>query len=279
MKKTGFLFLGMLLMIAITSCSSFKVDNLNYVMAGDSTSVSIASNQDKTLSGDLVIPDSIHYNGNTYVVTSISRSAFSNCKALTSVVISNYVTSIGDSAFGSCSSLASITLSSSLMTIGDAAFVSCDSLSSVTIPESVTSIGSRTFEGCTGLRKVICFSETPPVIGEGCFNEVDMELCTLYVPMSVKDSYGAAEGWSLFRKTSSGISENGVIIENPVSFFTEQDAIVVKGAKEGDVITVYTASGVQVQTLTSDGNDQRISVPARAIYIVKVGDQTSKVAL
>jgi len=279
MKKSGFLFLSMLLMFAITSCTSFKVDNLNYVMEGDSASVSIASNQDKTLSGDLVIPDSIHYNGNTYAVTSISPSAFSNCKALTSVVISDFVTSIGDSAFGSCSSLASITLSSSLTTIGDAAFVSCDSLSSVTIPESVTSIGSRAFEGCIGLRKVICLSETPPVTAEGCFNEIDMELCTLYVPMSVKDSYGAAEGWSLFRKTSSGISENGVIIDNPVSVFTEQDAIVVKGAKEGDIITVYTASGVQVQTLTSDGNDQRIGVPAGAIYIVKVGNQTCKVAL
>ncbi len=270
---------SLLLMCAITSCTSFTVDKLNYVMTGDSATVSIAPNQDKTLSGDLVIPDSIHYKGKTYTVISISPSAFCNCKDLTSVVISNYVTSIGDSAFGYCTNLASISIPSSLKTIGNEAFLFCNSLSSVTIPESVVSIGDWAFDGCKGLRKVICLGITPPVAGEGCFNEVDMELCTLYIPEVSKVVYGAVEGWFQFRNIVSGVSMNGAIIENNISIFTEKEAIVVKGAKEGDIISVYTASGEQVQTLTSDGNDQWINVAAGAVYIVKVGDQTSKVAL
>ena len=45
-------------------------------------------------SGDVVIPASVTYGGNTYVVTRICDSAFSGCTGLTSVEIPSTVTSI-----------------------------------------------------------------------------------------------------------------------------------------------------------------------------------------
>ena len=52
-------------------------------------------------SGNVVIPESVTYNGNTYPVTSIGSSAFYYCSGLTSVTIPNSLTSIGDAAFKS----------------------------------------------------------------------------------------------------------------------------------------------------------------------------------
>ena len=52
--------------------------------------------------GDIVIPDSIEYEGEAYTVTSIGNEAFYDCRSLTSVTIPNSVTSIGESAFCGC---------------------------------------------------------------------------------------------------------------------------------------------------------------------------------
>ncbi len=55
--------------------------------------------------GNIVIPESIVYEGVECSVTSIGNSAFSSCNELNSVVIPNSVTAIGNNAFMICSSL------------------------------------------------------------------------------------------------------------------------------------------------------------------------------
>ena len=97
--------------------------------------------------GNIIIPESVIYSGNTYKVTSINDEAFRLCINLTSITIPNSVTSIGDYAFVDCTSLTSIIIPNSVTRIGDYAFVNCSNLSSITIPNSVLSIGSWAFHG------------------------------------------------------------------------------------------------------------------------------------
>lgn len=59
--------------------------------------------------GSINIPESITYEGSSYSVTSIGKSAFRDCTGLTSVTIGNLVTSIGEYAFYNCSGLKVLT--------------------------------------------------------------------------------------------------------------------------------------------------------------------------
>ena len=104
------------------------------------------------VTGDLVIPESVVYNGVTYSVTAIygiynNNGAFASCSGLTSVIIPNSVTSIGSYSFSGCIGLTSITIPNSVTSIGSYAFSGCSGLISITIPSSVTSIGSSAFSG------------------------------------------------------------------------------------------------------------------------------------
>ena len=101
-------------------------------------------------------------------ITSISQSAFYNCRSLTSVTIPDSVTSIGSCAFEDCSSLSIITIPNNVMSIGDSAFEDCSSLSIITIPNNVTSIGDSAFEYCSSL-SIITIPNNVTSIGDSAF--------------------------------------------------------------------------------------------------------------
>ena len=127
------------------SADVVEVDGIYYDISETTATVTYGDNE---YSGDIVIPESITYNGSKYSVTSIGELAFIYCSGLTSIAIPNSITSIGESAFEGCSILTSVTIPNSVTSIGDYAFYNCSSLTSVTIPNSVTSIGGSAFEHC-----------------------------------------------------------------------------------------------------------------------------------
>ena len=119
-------------------------------------------------SGNVVIPESVTHNGNTYIVKGIGKEAFWGCSGLTSVTIPESVTSIGQSAFSSCSSLTSVTIPNGVTSIEQSAFSGCSSLTTVTIPNSVTSISQYAFNNCSGLTSVT-IPNSVTTIGERTF--------------------------------------------------------------------------------------------------------------
>ena len=170
---------------------------LYYDITSDST-VEVNNNY---VSGNVVIPSTVTYNGTTYSVTSIGGEAFYGCSGLTSVTIPNSVISIGGFAFSGCSGLTSVTIPIGVTSIGESAFSGCSGLTSVTIPNSVTSIGRGAFSGCSGLTSVTIPTGVTS-IGWGAFRGCS-GLTSVTIPNSV-----TSIGYDAFRDCSSLTSIN-----------------------------------------------------------------------
>ena len=172
-----------------------------YVKNSDGSSVSVTyrgtyyDSYSNEYSGEIVIPETITYNGKTYSVTGIDRDAFSDCSSLTSVTIPNSVTSIGSSAFYGCSGLqkvivpdidikkwCSITFgSSSANPLYYAHHLYSDENTEITelvIPDDVTSIPNYVFSGCSGLTSVT-IPNSVTSIGKGAFYNTRIKSLTI----------------------------------------------------------------------------------------------------
>ena len=162
------------------SADVVEVDGIYYDISETTTTVTDGDNE---YSGDIVIPESITYNGSKYSVTSIGEMAFDGCSGLTSVTIPNSVTSIGDFAFFDCSGLTSVTIPNSVTSIGSWAFSECSGLTSITIPNSITIIENSVFNGCSGLTS-ITIPNSITSIGNSAFSDCS-GLTSVTIPNSV----------------------------------------------------------------------------------------------
>lgn len=84
-------------------------------------------------------------------VKQVGNYAFSNCKALVSVVLPDSVTDLGERAFASCTALKNVTVGNSVTEIKSSTFMSCTALESVKLPETLKTIGQYAFSGCSML--------------------------------------------------------------------------------------------------------------------------------
>ena len=91
--------------------------------------------------------------GDTVTITGCNKKA-SGALTIPATIEGKAVTSIGKSAFSDCYSLTSITIPDGVTSIGKYAFHTCPSLTSITIPDSVTSIGMRSFLSCRKLTTI-----------------------------------------------------------------------------------------------------------------------------
>ena len=131
----------------------FTVGELIYEVIQEGE-VGVANTTSTSITGNLVIPETVPYGPTTYNVTSIGDDAFENCSGLTSITTAESVTSIGNRAFYDCSGLESVTIPEGVTSIGDEAFNGCTVLASINIPEGVTSISYGAFANCSGLESI-----------------------------------------------------------------------------------------------------------------------------
>ena len=152
-----FLFSIFMLCCSAIYAYDFEVDGIYYNYSGTNASVTCLqqnSGNATAYTGDVVIPESVEYNGKNYSVTSIGSYAFWYCSGLTSVTIPNSVTSIGNCAFNSCSGLTSVTVPNSVTRIGSNAFQGCSCLTSIILPAGLTTIESTIFTSCSSLTSI-----------------------------------------------------------------------------------------------------------------------------
>ena len=215
MNKQSFITILLTVLMSMAGAKTFAHDievansdgkTIYYKWANNNTELAVSyrgsygSDYSNEYSGNVVIPSSVVYNGNTYSVTSIGNSAFYECSGLTSVTIPNSVTEISDDAFYLCSGL-----------------------TSVTIPNSVTYIGRDAFCGCNELTDVYCQAEklrNNKWSGEGLYTYPNAfsfpQAMTLHVPAASIEAYKAIEPWKNFMSIVAleGISIHGDVTGN-----------------------------------------------------------------
>ena len=145
----------LLLCSTVATAHDFEVGGIFYnITSGTEKTVEVTYKGDSysaysnEYTGDVTVPSTIAYNGETYSVTSIGYMAFYNCFYLVSIEIPGSVTSIGNSAFSYCFGLTSIEIPGSVTSIGDGAFFYCSGLTSVTsLATTAPGLGSYAFYG------------------------------------------------------------------------------------------------------------------------------------
>lgn len=139
------LFFVLLGTVTSAMAYDFEVDGIFYTASGTTATVTYETSAYNSYSGDIIIPETVTYNGTTYTVTAIGDEAFLDCTGLTSVSIPVTVTAIG---------------TNNVQKPGQS-FGNCTSLTSVVIPDNVESLGRLTFYGCTNLRNVTIGKSIP----------------------------------------------------------------------------------------------------------------------
>ena len=225
-KLNFFMSLMMVLCALSASAYDFMVDGIAYNINGNEATVTYTDNSNNYsnnysgVSGELVVPETVTYNSETYTITSIGTHALSYCKNIASITLPNSITTIAQNAFYHCTGLTSVTIGNSINEIGYDAFNGCNSLTMVNIsdlaawciikftgfssnplfyahrlflngeevnnlvlPESVTSIGESAFLNCTDIESVT-IPNSVTAIGKNAFQGC-IGLTNLAIPNSV----------------------------------------------------------------------------------------------
>ena len=125
--KKFFLLLTLLCLSLSARAHDAEVDGIFYNLdaANKTATVTYDGEYNNAYSGDVVIPETVTYDGITYSVTSLGNYCFFGCSSLTAITIPNSVKSLGNGCFSGCSGLTSITIPNSVTSLGDGCFDNC----------------------------------------------------------------------------------------------------------------------------------------------------------
>lgn len=207
--------------------------------------------------GRVVIPSSITYIGDTYIVTSIDEYAFQYCSGLSSISIPPTITVIEGQAFYQCNGLTVVDISDleawCNISFSEASgnplfyahhlYLNGKEVKDLVIPEGITSIGTDAFAGCYGLTSVT-IPNSVTSIGDVAFQQCN-NLSSIIIPSSV-----TSIGWSPFADCN-------------LTSIAVQDGNPVYDSRDNCNAIIETATNTLIM-----GSNETI-IPEDIIYIAK----------
>ncbi len=253
-NKLRLLFTAILALVASMMSASEKreIDGVYYYLfnttdGNSECEATIIENPNK-YSGDIIIPESVTYEGISYKVTGYNTDAFRNCSEMTSLQLP--ATCFGwyfssDLVYG-CTALSSLTINGKsdycssidgviftadektlvfcpegkegeysipqgVISISSYAFEGCTKISSINIPESTMSIGDGAFAGCSGLTNVT-IPEGVTSVGNYAFRYCS-SLVNISIPSGTVVAGNAFKGCTAFPETDGIKYAGNVLVE------------------------------------------------------------------
>ena len=157
MKKQILLTFLFLLPVMAIADGDYLIDGIYYSVYNGKASVKSSGYwgvdgyyvDKKNYKGDIVIPETIEVDGQSYPVTEIGSNTFEDCKELTTIKLPQNIKSIGSRAFYGCINLSEIIIPANVNSIGSNVFYNCKGLKSIIVENGNTTYDSR--ENCNAI--------------------------------------------------------------------------------------------------------------------------------
>lgn len=218
--------------------------------------------------GDIVIPETVTFDGKTYTVTRIGEEAFStggnneevngyflksillpktiesigehafyNCKALKEIIIPSSITEIENTAFGNCVGLTHVIIPNGVKTLGYGAFQFCENLQEVVISSSVEKIGHNIFYNCGKLKKCVITNNVLKIEDNTDYRRIYTfpQICEIFVPN--RDKYITSKEWNDYKTQIKDILD---IENNTFTYSGKNPEIDIKCNIDGFQMTTET---------------------------------------
>ena len=153
LKRTA--LFSMAVLCSVVANAQFDYEGITYKVSGTTAIIQKPSAAIGTYSGDIVIPETVPYNGKDYTVVSAVATAFKGNEAITSIQLPNTVNKFIKGQFSKCTNLKKANIPTAITAFPGNVFEYCSSLEEITIPDNITVINGSQFNGCTGLKKII----------------------------------------------------------------------------------------------------------------------------
>ena len=129
---------------------TFALNDLTYTVltedAGTSTGTVSVKAANTTISGAVVIPETVTNGGVSYTVTAFESRAFRTCEEITSVSVPNTLTNWDtDRIFSTCTKLVDVNIPEGVTVMQMSTFNTCPSLGHITLPESLGNLSGAMF--------------------------------------------------------------------------------------------------------------------------------------
>ena len=224
-------------------------------------------------------------------LTEIPDNLCSSCIELEKIVIPESVIKINTEAFSACLKLKT-NLPPKLKWIGSDAF-SSSGLDSIVFPATMEYIGKEAFQDLTKLKKIYSMSPIPPVcyyntmvnFGDGPFGGSTPSDIPVYVPIGSGEKYREAFGWNYFTniietdKFPTGIVSPKMGKNEQCRVYGKDNELVIEipNLLSSPIhYSIYSIDG----TMIEQGNlikSYTLRMPAKGVYIVRVGNTTHKI--
>ena len=156
-KKNCFCLLFVAFLLLKGTCAYAQkvfIDSVYYTLDNTAMTAQIAVQSNNTAVGDIVINDTVTYEGVNYAVSKMADGAFAECNQLTSITLPQTLRNLGQYAFLRCTNLTTCIIPDSTITeIPFSAFWKAG-LIEFRVPEGVTYIEQRSFEQMPNLQRV-----------------------------------------------------------------------------------------------------------------------------
>ncbi len=274
----------------------FEVDGIYYNKTSASTvevtylELEVAT---PTYTGDLVIPETVEYEGSTYTVTAIGYEAFDSCK-FSSITMPETITSIGEYAFWKVVNITEVVVPNSVTSMDESVFWGCRGLKNAVLSDNLETLSSWVFQGCTYLETVTLGSSLKK-LGHYVFAQCDnLKEVTLPASVTELDEGTFSNCISLAKVTSlnpepptcdryvfSNIPSESVLYVPEYSkykyevAYTWQDFTYIEELESDGIDYVSSQTNTEVIGNYTIGG-QQTSSPQKGVNIIRYSDGTSK---